>query len=147
MFKEDSNFFKHCFLFQYPDAPNLFSNVRRPYRPSISTVFRRGWLTNVLGILMVVTGSGLLVWNEVGYKFSSLIDSQYQCYNYDCVFGSTVFRFWKPYLYLLETNSYDDKSFRRRPSFRFGTRNNFCCIWWEQWQIGLNQVDNNVRQQ
>ena len=78
MFKDDSNFFKHCFLFQYPDAPNLFSNVRRPYRPSISTVFRRGWLTNVLGILMVVTGSGLLVWNEVGYKFSSLIDCQ--CY-------------------------------------------------------------------
>lgn len=49
---------------QYPDAPNLFSNVRRPYRPSISTVFRRGWLTHVIGFFMVIIGSGLLVWNE-----------------------------------------------------------------------------------
>ena len=53
------------FFFQYPDAPNLFSNVRRPYRPSLSTIFGRSWLTHFIGIVMVIVGIGSLVWNEV----------------------------------------------------------------------------------
>ena len=58
-------YLKPLLLLQYPDAPNLFSNVRRPYRPPLATMFRRSLLTNLIGIVMTVIGIGTLVWNEV----------------------------------------------------------------------------------
>ena len=50
---------------QYPDAPNLFTNVRRPYRPDVWTEFSRTWLISVIGIALVATGIVMLVYNEV----------------------------------------------------------------------------------
>jgi len=49
---------------QYPDAPNLFTNIRRPYRPDVWTEFSRTWLISIIGIALVVTGIVTLVYNE-----------------------------------------------------------------------------------
>ena len=53
------------FVLQYPDAPNLFTNVRRPYRPDVWTEFSRTWLISIIGIALVVTGTVTLIFNEV----------------------------------------------------------------------------------
>lgn len=52
------------FRSQYPDAPNLFSNVRRPYRRDLGQEFKKSWLTSSIGISLVVAGIVLLVYNE-----------------------------------------------------------------------------------
>ncbi len=60
---------------QYPDAPNLFTNIRRVHRPSIYAEFSRTWLTSIIGMVMIAIGIGLLIWNEVttyGYLESIL---------------------------------------------------------------------------
>ena len=115
-------------LFQYPDAPNLFSNVRRPYRPSISTVFRRGWLTHVIGFFMVMIGSGLLVWNEV------CIDNYFRYVTWFFEFfiiSNKSEKEWNNIWHIIEANSYDDKSFGRRSPFNTCSWNNLCCVWWK----------------
>jgi len=51
---------------QYPEAPNLFTNVRRPYRPNLdlSTEFAKSWLTSLIGIAMVTAGIAIIFFNE-----------------------------------------------------------------------------------
>lgn len=55
-------------LFQYPDAPNLFTNIRRPYRPDVWTEFSRTWLISIIGVSLVITGIVTLFYNEVSSK-------------------------------------------------------------------------------
>ena len=49
---------------RFPDAPNMFSDVRRPYRPPLSVLFKRTWLTSILGILVVLVGVFIMFDNE-----------------------------------------------------------------------------------
>lgn len=50
---------------QYPEAANLFANVRRPYRPTPWQEWRRTWLTSTIGILLIFGAFGFVLWNEV----------------------------------------------------------------------------------
>lgn len=49
---------------QYPEAANLFANVRRPYRPTPWQEWRRTWLTSTIGILLIFGAFGFVLWNE-----------------------------------------------------------------------------------
>jgi len=49
---------------QYPDGPSLFSNVRRPYRPTLLVEIGRTWYATFIGIAMVSVGIFTLVYNE-----------------------------------------------------------------------------------
>ena len=60
----------NCTLFlQYPEAPNLFTNVRRPYRPNLdlSTEFAKSWVISLIGIAMVTAGIAIIFFNEVSF--------------------------------------------------------------------------------
>ena len=50
---------------QYPDAPNLFSNVRRPYRPTLIAEFSKTWLISTIGLILVLFGIFTYIFNEV----------------------------------------------------------------------------------
>jgi hypothetical protein len=57
-------------FFQNPEAANLFSNLRRPYRPSIWQEWRKTWVLSIIGVGMVIFGFGSVVWNEVKHKMA-----------------------------------------------------------------------------
>ena len=64
----DTFYFFTLFL-QYPEAPNLFTNVRRPYRPNLdlSTEFAKSWVISLIGIAMVTAGMAIIFFNEVSF--------------------------------------------------------------------------------
>ena len=63
-------------FFQYPDAPNLFTNIRRPYRPDVWTEFSRTWLISIIGIALVITGIVTLFYNEVTFTIRYRVSQQ-----------------------------------------------------------------------
>ena len=50
---------------EYPDVPGLFDSRFSQYnQPSLSRELQKTWLISLIGILMVLVGCGLLMWNE-----------------------------------------------------------------------------------
>ena len=50
---------------EYPDVPCLFDARFSQYnQPSLSRELQKTWLISLIGILMVVVGCGLLMWED-----------------------------------------------------------------------------------
>ena len=50
---------------EYPDVPGLFDARFSQYnQPSLSKEFQKTWLISLIGLVMVLVGCGLLMWNE-----------------------------------------------------------------------------------
>jgi hypothetical protein len=52
------------FRSNFPDSPNLFANLRRPYRPQLGVELRRNKLTSTIGLVLVIVGIILVVYVE-----------------------------------------------------------------------------------
>jgi len=50
---------------EYPDVPGLFDARFSQYnQPSLSREFQKTWLVSLIGLVMVLVGCGLIMWNE-----------------------------------------------------------------------------------
>ena len=50
---------------EYPDVPGLFDARFSQYnQPSLSKEFQKTWLISLIGLVMVLVGCALLMWNE-----------------------------------------------------------------------------------
>ena len=54
-----------CGRREYPDVPGLFDARFSQYnQPSLSKELQKTWLISLIGLLMVLVGCGIIMWNE-----------------------------------------------------------------------------------